>query len=158
MLTYDGIELLDLHFFGHGALVLGRGVEMTGAGAGFQFDFFTHDGYSLNLFAGSTQVRQDGIDAILVDRTQRSIGDTQADPAILAFYPEFAILQIGQETALGLVVCMGNVVPDHRLFAGNLTYACHGELRIRKRPHLYHEKPLFLKPKFARPAKFPGSY
>ena len=43
MLTYDGIELLDLHFFGHGALVLGRGVEMTGAGAGFQFDFFTHD-------------------------------------------------------------------------------------------------------------------
>src|SRR3546814_1079827 len=43
MFASNGIKLLDFHFLGHGALVLGRGIEMTRTGAGFQFDFFTHD-------------------------------------------------------------------------------------------------------------------
>src|SRR5690606_27753032 len=43
MLASNGIELLDLHFLRHSALVLGRGVEVTRTRAGFQFDFFTHD-------------------------------------------------------------------------------------------------------------------
>jgi hypothetical protein len=43
MLTHDGIELLEREFFGRRFLVLGRGVEVTGAGCRFEFDFFTHD-------------------------------------------------------------------------------------------------------------------
>lgn len=42
MLADDGIELLDLHFIRHGALVLGSSVEMTCSGAGNQFDFISH--------------------------------------------------------------------------------------------------------------------
>jgi hypothetical protein len=37
-----GIVLLDLHFLGHGLLVLGGGIEVTGAGSRFEFDLFTH--------------------------------------------------------------------------------------------------------------------
>jgi hypothetical protein len=113
MLASDWIELLDLHLLRHGALVLGRGVEVTGAGAGLEFDFFTHDRYSLDLLASGTQVSQNGIDAILVDRAQCGVSDTQADPAVLALYPEFAILQIRQETTLGLVISVGYVIPNH---------------------------------------------
>src|SRR5690606_10616317 len=40
MLASDGIKLLDQHLLGHVALVLRGGVEMTGAGSGFQLDLF----------------------------------------------------------------------------------------------------------------------
>jgi hypothetical protein len=46
VLTNDRIEFLDLHLFRHVALVLGRGVEMAGAGAGDEFDFVTHAVFS----------------------------------------------------------------------------------------------------------------
>jgi hypothetical protein len=38
VLANDGIELLDLHLFGHVALVLVGGVEVAGTGAGHQTD------------------------------------------------------------------------------------------------------------------------
>jgi hypothetical protein len=43
MLAGLGIELHDLHFFGHGALVFAGGIEMSGTGRRFQFDFVSHD-------------------------------------------------------------------------------------------------------------------
>ena len=43
MLAHDGIELLERELFGRRFFVLGRGVEVTGTGGGFEFDFFTHD-------------------------------------------------------------------------------------------------------------------
>jgi hypothetical protein len=42
MLAYLGIVFLHFDLFWCGALVLGRGVEMTGTGTGFEFDFFAH--------------------------------------------------------------------------------------------------------------------
>ena len=43
VLSYDWIELLHLQFGCHGALVLGRGVEMSGARGGHEFDLVSHD-------------------------------------------------------------------------------------------------------------------
>jgi hypothetical protein len=38
----DRVEFPDFHLFRHIALVLGRGVVMTGTGTGDEFDFVTH--------------------------------------------------------------------------------------------------------------------
>ena len=43
MLAHNGIELLDLHLVRHISLVLAGRVEVTGAGAGYELDFFSHD-------------------------------------------------------------------------------------------------------------------
>jgi hypothetical protein len=37
-----GIVLLDLHFLGHGALVLVGGVKVAGTGSRFELDLVTH--------------------------------------------------------------------------------------------------------------------
>src|SRR5690606_2548691 len=42
MLASDRIKFLDQHLLGHVALVFGGGVEMTGAGGGFQLDLFAN--------------------------------------------------------------------------------------------------------------------
>src|SRR5690606_11453832 len=77
-------------------------------------------------FATGAQIGQDGVNADLVDGAQRLGGYTQADPAVFAFDPETARLQVGKETTLGLVVGVRDVVAHHRARAGNLAYACHG--------------------------------
>jgi hypothetical protein len=51
MLAGNGIVFADLHFLRHGLFVFGRGVEMTGARRGLQFDFF-----ALDLFATGAQI------------------------------------------------------------------------------------------------------
>jgi len=38
-----GIKLLDLHLSGHGAFVLGSGIEVAGSGTGYESDLITHD-------------------------------------------------------------------------------------------------------------------
>ena len=43
MLAYDGIVFLDGHLVGHGALVLVGGLEVAGAGAGYQTNLVSHD-------------------------------------------------------------------------------------------------------------------
>src|SRR5580765_2552972 len=83
--------------------------------------------------AAFAQVLQHDVDALLVDDTHARVGDAQPDPALLAFHPETTVLQVGVETALGLVVGVGHVVPDLRLFARYLADTCHGMLRVRKR-------------------------
>lgn len=125
VLTRDGIVLLDLHLFRHGALVLGGRVEMTGAGCRFQLDFFPHGITPLNLLAARAHVGQNSINAVLVDGAQPSVSQSHANPAIFALNPELAILQIWQKTALGSVIRMRHVVPRHRRLAGNLTYSGH---------------------------------
>jgi hypothetical protein len=42
MLASLGIVFLDFDLFRRRLLVLGRGIEMAGTGAGFEFDFFAH--------------------------------------------------------------------------------------------------------------------
>jgi hypothetical protein len=128
MLAGDGIEFADLHFFRHGFFVFAGGVEMAGTGAGFQFNFVAfacHDPFSLNRFATGAQVCEHGVDAIFVNGAQRSIAEAHAYPAVFALNPELAILQVRQEATLGFVVGVRNIVPYHRLFAGNQTDSCH---------------------------------
>ncbi len=58
------------------------------------------------------------------------VGQPQVDPAVLAFDPETATLQVRQEPALGLVVGVGHVVTHHRGFARYLTDSSHGSLQL----------------------------
>src|SRR5262245_58881033 len=76
-------------------------------------------------FAARTQVREHDVDALLVDGAHAGVRNAQADPAPFALDPEAAVLKVGQETPPRLVVCMGNVVPEHRLLAGDLTHPRH---------------------------------
>ena len=63
MFTYHWIKLLDRHFFSHGALVLGRGVEVTSISRGNQLDFVSHDNFlsevCLDVFAACTEIGKD---------------------------------------------------------------------------------------------------
>src|SRR5512139_588840 len=128
VLARNRIKFLDLDFFGSGALVLGGGIEMTCTSTGFQFDFFTHDSYSLDLFAASAHFKQHGIDTILVDRAQTGIGQAQGHVATLALYPQTTTLQIWQETTLGFVVRVRHIIAHSGALTSYLTDACHSKL------------------------------
>src|SRR5690606_1455398 len=65
------------------------------------------------------------LDAELVDPAQARRRDAQPDPAVLAFDPEAAVVEVGLERAQRLVVGVRNVVALHRLLAGDLTDAGH---------------------------------
>jgi hypothetical protein len=122
-----GIKFHDRHFLGHGLFVFAGRVEMAGASRGFEFDFFSSAfGCHGEFLSGSglttgTHVSEHGIDAIFVDQAQSGAGDAQTHPAVFAFHPEAAVLQVGHEAALGLVVGVRNVVANHGTFAGDFT-------------------------------------
>src|SRR5512144_303274 len=90
------------------------------------------------------QFREDDVDALLVDRAQRGVGKAQAYPAVLAFDPETAPLQVRHEAALGLVVGVGNVVAHHRALSRDDVASSHGSLLrlLLGRPEA--EKPLII--------------
>ena len=67
MLTNNGIELLDLHFFWHGLFVLAGRVVVTGSCRGNQFYFVSHLFASLDLLTFGSQSRDDLIDALLIN-------------------------------------------------------------------------------------------
>src|SRR5215831_14558156 len=81
---------------------------------------------TLDVFAASAKLGQHELDAFFVDGAQRGIGHAQAHPAVLAFDPEPATLQVGHEMPAGAVVGMGNVVPHHRRLTGDCTDSSHG--------------------------------
>src|SRR6266852_8857608 len=85
-----------------------------------------------DVLAARAKVRQHRIDTVLVDRAQCGVGQPQIDPAVLALDPKATALQVRQEPALGLVVGMGNVVPNHRGFARDLTDSSHRSLPALK--------------------------
>src|SRR5438067_12683961 len=85
-----------------------------------------------DALATSADLRQHDVDAFLVDRAKRRVGEPQADPAILAFDPETPLLEVGQEATLRPIVRVRNVVPHHRGLAGDLTDSSHRSLlRVR---------------------------
>jgi hypothetical protein len=92
MLASNWIKFLDLNLLGSGALVLVSGIEMAGAGAGFQFDLFTHFQYPLNIFAIRAHFEQNGINTVFVDGAQPGIGQAQRHPTIFRFDPQTATL------------------------------------------------------------------
>jgi len=51
VLSYDWIEFFHFQFSCHGALILGRGVEMSGARGGHEFDLVSHDVFPLRVRA-----------------------------------------------------------------------------------------------------------
>ena len=67
VLTGYGIKFFDLHFFRHGFLVFGGGVEMAVAFAGNKFDFIAHISVLLSYYAIFTQIRQNSVYAFFVD-------------------------------------------------------------------------------------------
>src|SRR5262245_44232643 len=82
----------------------------------------------LSELALLAEVLEDRLDPFLVDQPQAGVRHAQADPALLGFQPETAVLQVGQEAPLGGV---GHVVPDLRLLAGDLAHSRHdGVLRF----------------------------
>ena len=75
----------------------------------------------LNPDTAVTDIRQHLFDTNPVDDAQALATDPQPDPALFTFQPEPATVQIGHEAPLGLVIGMGNVVPDQWPLAGDLT-------------------------------------
>jgi hypothetical protein len=123
VLARDRVEFLDFNLVRFGALVLGRGVEMASAGAGFEFDFFSHDGGTLNPLAIFAQLGEHDFNALLVYGAQPGLRYTQLDPALFVFKPKTVILKTRHEAALRFVVGVRNVVPDQRPLACDLTNA-----------------------------------
>lgn len=81
MLTGNGIKLFDLHFLRHVLFVFGGRIKMASSGGRLQFDFFTHDMYSLeergtrlNSLALSAQIGEHRIDTFFIDSAQSGIG------------------------------------------------------------------------------------
>jgi hypothetical protein len=142
MLANDGIKLLDLHLFRHVLLVFGRGVEMTSAGTGYQFDLVAHDLLLKSDFiAALADIRENGVDALLVDGAKSMAGYAQAHPTVFAFYPEPMLMQIRVEDSLGLVVSVRDVMAYNTALARHLAYSGHDEPRFA---WLGTEKPHFI--------------
>src|SRR3954454_18226955 len=132
-----GIVLLDLDLIGRGALVLGGGIEVAGAGRGFELDLLAH---GLVLSLAGLDLGEHGIDAELVDAAESGGGPAQPHPAALALEPEAAVMQVGLERADGLVVGVRDVVALHRLLAGDLADSGHrGAPGNRESRGLYRE-------------------
>ena len=77
------------------------------------------------LIAAGAKVRQNCFNAVLINRTQCSVSNSQTNPAIFAFNPKTAVLQIGHEAALGLVIRVRDAIANHGSLAGDLTHSCH---------------------------------
>ena len=63
--------------------------------------------------------------ALLVQRLQRLCGGAHRDPAPFVLQPDALLLQVGQEAAVGDVVCVGNVSSVYRSDAGQFATTCH---------------------------------
>jgi hypothetical protein len=74
----------------------------------------------LNPLTAGAYVRQHLFDPETIYHAQAFAADPQLDPALLTFQPEPAPVQIRHKPPLGLVIRMGNIVPDQRSFTGNL--------------------------------------
>src|SRR5690606_35869967 len=80
---------------------------------------------SSDLLAAGTQLGQDGVDALLVDGAKGGGGNAQLHPTVLRGHPEAALMQVGKETAAGLVVGVRDVVTGPHGLAGDLANSAH---------------------------------
>src|SRR5688572_986607 len=93
---------------------------------------------SLSSFLLGGNLGEHRLDPELVDLAQAGGRDAQPHPAVLAFDPEPAIVQIGLVHAPRLVVRVRDQVSFHWLLAGYVADSGHGNSgRIAKRGELY---------------------
>src|SRR5438552_3298008 len=86
-----------------------------------------------DMLAARAKLGQHDVDALLVDRADARGRQAKLHPAVFAFDPQAAVLQVGQEAALGLVVRMRDVVAHARGLTGDLTHSSHRSLLQRAR-------------------------
>src|SRR5204862_2183771 len=84
---------------------------------------------SSDLLAAGAHLDEHHVEALLVDQAQAGVGQAHLHPAVLALDPELAVLEVGQETPLGLVVGVGHVVSAAGGLPRDLANAGHGNLR-----------------------------
>src|SRR5215469_11785397 len=77
------------------------------------------------LVALGAQLRDDLVDAPLLEGTHAVGREAQRHPALLGLEPETLRVQVRQEAAALLVVGVGDAVTDSRLLAGDLADAGH---------------------------------
>jgi len=100
----NGIKFFDLHFFGHSPFVFCCCIEVSGAFGRNQFNFIAHFFILLRDVAGFTQIGKNSIDASLVNDTHAFGGNSEANPAVFALYPESVMLQIRTKASFSFVV------------------------------------------------------
>ena len=126
MLAHDGVIFHDLHLLGMQPAILRRRVVVTGAGRRHQSNLVAHGlKLPLDVLTLGAQVGKDLLNALLVDDPQTLARNAQPHEALLVLEPETLPVQIRQETALRLVVRVGNVVTNLWSLSGNLTNSCH---------------------------------
>jgi hypothetical protein len=69
-----------------------------------QFNFIAHFSILLSVIASFTQIDKNSINAFLVDDTHAFGGNSEANPAIFALYPESVMLQIWTKASFSSVV------------------------------------------------------
>ena len=72
-----------------------------------------------------THVREDLVDAVLIDNSQALMRKAQPNKPLLGFHPEPLVLQIGQEPTSGSVIRVRNVIAALRPLPGNHTNSGH---------------------------------
>ena len=89
---------------------------------------------SLDLLPARPEIREHGIDAVLVDDAQPPAGNAQPHPALFALDPELAVVEIRLEAPPRPVLCVGDVVPPNAAFSGDLTDFGHVQRGLELRP------------------------
>jgi hypothetical protein len=100
----NGIKFFDLHLFRHCPFVLCRCVKVAGSFGRNQFNFVAHFCILLTVVAGFTQIGKNGINAFLVNDTHAFGGNSEANPAVFALYPESVVLQIRTKASFSSVI------------------------------------------------------
>src|ERR1700740_569946 len=105
---------------------------MTGSRGRFELDLFAHGSSLCPGLGFRFDLDENRLDPELVDAAQPGGRHSQADPAVLAFQPEAAVMQVGLEGADRLVISVRHEVALHGLLAGDLADTGHRILRNGK--------------------------
>ena len=102
------------------------------------------------MLARGPEISENHVDALLVDGAQASIGKTHADPAVFALDPEAPVLQIRQETTLGLLLAWETLLPTIGFLPVTMQTRATGLLhKVRDVTQLYSTGRRFTQPPLA---------
>lgn len=127
-----GVIFLETKLVGRLLLIFGGGVEEAGAFFGHQADEIAH---GLYLFTASAEAGDDLVDTEFVDNTLTSSAYSDLDPTVFARNPIAFDLHIGEPSAAGLDVGVGDPIPALGPLAGDLTDFGHRTLPCEEAGH-----------------------